>query len=131
MSGGTIVIKPPAEFTQPTNDNVIVGNTCLYGANGGKAFFAGRAGERFGVRNSGAQAVIEGVGDHCCEYMTGGRVVVLGGIGRNFGAGMTGGLAYVLASPLCIEDECILADDDFELRVNDDVRIQRVKTQVA
>lgn len=76
--------------------NVLVGNTCLYGATGGKLFVAGEAGERFAVRNSRAQAVVEGVGDHCCEYMTGGRVVVLGKAGRNFGAGMTGGLAYVL-----------------------------------
>ena len=78
------------------HENVIVGNTCLYGATSGKAFFAGRAGERFAVRNSGAVAVVEGVGDHGCEYMTGGTVVVLGGTGRNFAAGMSGGIAYVL-----------------------------------
>ncbi|MFM8862990.1 MAG: glutamate synthase subunit alpha, partial [Acidimicrobiia bacterium] len=77
-------------------ENVIVGNTCLYGATSGRAFFAGRGGERFAVRNSGATAVVEGVGDHGCEYMTGGRVVVLGPTGRNFGAGMSGGIAYVL-----------------------------------
>src|SRR6185295_12079207 len=76
--------------------NVIVGNTVLYGATSGEAFFSGLAGERFAVRNSGATAVVEGVGDHGCEYMTGGRVVVLGRTGRNFGAGMSGGIAYVL-----------------------------------
>ena len=79
-----------------SQDTPIIGNTCLYGATGGELFAAGRAGERFGVRNSGALAVVEGVGDHCCEYMTGGTVVVLGRSGLNFGAGMTGGFAYVL-----------------------------------
>src|SRR5258707_12928878 len=76
--------------------NTVVGNTILYGGNGGRLFAAGRAGERFGVRNSGATAVVEGVGDHGCEYMTGGTVLVLGETGRNFGAGMTNGVAYVL-----------------------------------
>jgi glutamate synthase (ferredoxin) len=75
---------------------VILGNTCLYGATGGELFALGRAGERFGVRNSGAYAVVEGAGDHCCEYMTGGVIVVLGGTGRNVGAGMTGGVAFLL-----------------------------------
>jgi glutamate synthase (ferredoxin) len=75
---------------------VILGNTCLYGATGGELFANGRAGERFGVRNSGARAVVEGAGDHCCEYMTGGVIVVLGGTGRNVGAGMTGGVAFLL-----------------------------------
>ncbi|HEX5643296.1 MAG TPA: glutamate synthase subunit alpha, partial [Thermoleophilia bacterium] len=78
-------------------DNVIAGNTCLYGATGGRFFAAGRAGERFAVRNSAATAVVEGAGDHCCEYMTGGVVAVLGGVGRNACAGMTGGAAYFLA----------------------------------
>lgn len=95
MAGGEIVIRPPESFTGPSHLNVIVGNTVLYGATGGRFFAAGRAGERFAVRNSGATAVIEGVGDHCCEYMTGGTVVVLGEVGRNFAAGMTGGVAYV------------------------------------
>jgi glutamate synthase domain-containing protein 3 len=76
-------------------DNILVGNVCLYGATGGEAYFRGRAAERFCVRNSGAHAVIEGVGDHGCEYMTGGRVVVLGPTGRNFAAGMSGGIAYI------------------------------------
>jgi glutamate synthase (NADPH/NADH) large chain len=96
MAGGRIVLRPPAAARYATNDTVIVGNTCLYGATGGEFFAAGRAGERFAVRNSGALAVVEGSGDHGCEYMTGGVVVVLGRTGLNFGAGMTGGFAYVL-----------------------------------
>jgi glutamate synthase domain-containing protein 2/glutamate synthase domain-containing protein 1/glutamate synthase domain-containing protein 3 len=96
LSGGTIAILPPAAAGFLAEENVIVGNTVLYGATAGKAFFRGLAGERFGVRNSGARAVVEGVGDHGCEYMTGGRVVVLGPTGRNFAAGMSGGIAYVL-----------------------------------
>lgn len=96
MAGGKIVLRPPHQSTFSSREASIVGNTCLYGATGGKFFAAGRAGERFAVRNSGAHAVIEGAGDHCCEYMTGGLVVVLGATGTNFGAGMTGGLAYVL-----------------------------------
>jgi glutamate synthase (NADPH/NADH) large chain len=95
LSGGVLVVKPPARSTFKANENVIVGNTCLYGATSGKAFFAGRGGERFAVRNSGAIAVVEGVGDHGCEYMTGGTIVVLGPTGRNFAAGMSGGIAYV------------------------------------
>ena len=96
MAGGRIVLHPPKDAGYVARDAVIVGNTCLYGATGGELYAAGRAGERFGVRNSGALAVVEGVGDHCCEYMTGGIVVVLGRTGLNFGAGMTGGFAYVL-----------------------------------
>ncbi len=96
MAGGRIVVRPPAAAGFASQDTPIIGNTCLYGATGGELFAAGRAGERFGVRNSGALAVVEGVGDHGCEYMTGGTVVVLGRSGLNFGAGMTGGFAYVL-----------------------------------
>jgi len=96
LSGGTIVVRPPAGSTFVAEDNVIVGNTVLYGATSGRAFFRGLAGERFAVRNSGAITVVEGVGDHGCEYMTGGRVVVLGPTGLNFAAGMSGGIAYVL-----------------------------------
>jgi len=95
MSGGRIVAVPPEGSTFDANLNVIAGNTCLYGATGGEVFLAGRVGERFGVRNSGCKAVIEGAGDHLCEYMTGGVVVVLGQTGRNVGAGMSGGIAYV------------------------------------
>ena len=96
MGGGEIVVRPPDEARFEWSENVIMGNTVLYGATGGHLFAAGRAGERFAVRNSGARAVVEGVGDHGCEYMTGGVVVVLGPTGRNFGAGMTGGIAFVL-----------------------------------
>ena len=95
MSGGEIVIRPRPEETYIWKDNVIIGNTCLYGATGGHLFAAGRAGERFGVRNSGAIAVVEGLGDHGCEYMTGGLIVCLGKTGFNFGAGMSGGLGFV------------------------------------
>jgi glutamate synthase (NADPH/NADH) large chain len=95
LSGGTLVVRPPRDAPFRPDDQVIVGNTVLYGATSGRAFFNGRAGERFAVRNSGAVAVVEGVGDHGCEYMTGGIVVVLGTTGRNFGAGMSGGMAYV------------------------------------
>ena len=95
LSGGKIVVYPPKESTFEAADNIIVGNVCLYGATGGMAFIRGRAAERFAVRNSGARTVIEGVGDHACEYMTGGSVVVLGPTGRNFAAGMSGGIAYV------------------------------------
>ncbi|MEO0614701.1 MAG: glutamate synthase large subunit [Pseudomonadota bacterium] len=96
MTAGRLVIRPPATARYVPRDTAIIGNTCLYGATGGELFAAGRAGERFAVRNSGATAVIEGAGDHCCEYMTGGVVCVLGDTGVNFGAGMTGGFAYVL-----------------------------------
>src|SRR5207247_4329060 len=92
MSGGRIAIRPPEN---DAGDPVLVGNTCLYGATGGELYCAGRAGERFAVRNSGAVAVVEGAGDHACEYMTNGTVVVLGETGRNLGAGMSGGQAYV------------------------------------
>ena len=95
LSGGRLVIYPPAGSSFVAEDNILVGNVVLYGATAGEAFFRGRAAERFCVRNSGALAVIEGVGDHGCEYMTGGRVVVLGPVGRNFAAGMSGGIAYV------------------------------------
>ncbi|MAI31691.1 MAG: glutamate synthase large subunit [Planctomycetaceae bacterium TMED240] len=95
LSGGRLVVYPPAESSFTAQDNILIGNVCLYGATGGEAFFRGRAAERFCVRNSGARTVIEGVGDHGCEYMTGGRVVVLGPTGRNFAAGMSGGIAYI------------------------------------
>ena len=95
LSGGRIVLTPPADVAFRPEDNIIAGNTLLYGATSGEVFIRGRVGERFCVRNSGAVAVVEGVGDHCCEYMTGGRTVVLGPAGRNFAAGMSGGVAYV------------------------------------
>ncbi len=95
LSGGNLTIYPPKVSTFEAEDHILVGNVCLYGATSGKAFFRGRAAERFCVRNSGAVAVIEGVGDHGCEYMTGGRTVILGPTGRNFAAGMSGGVAYI------------------------------------
>ncbi len=95
MTGGQITIAPPSDALFDSHKNTLLGNTVLYGATGGQLFAAGRAGERFAVRNSGALAVVEGVGDHACEYMTGGMVVVLGETGRNFGAGMSSGIAYV------------------------------------
>ncbi len=96
LSGGKIIVFPPAQASFRAEENIIVGNVALYGATSGEAYIRGMAGERFAVRNSGADAVVEAVGDHGCEYMTGGRVVVLGPTGRNFGAGMSGGIAYVL-----------------------------------
>jgi glutamate synthase (NADPH/NADH) large chain len=125
LSGGILAVRPPARGRYRASENVIVGNTCLYGATSGKAFFAGRAGERFAVRNSGAIAVVEGVGDHGCEYMTGGTVVVLGETGRNFAAGMSGGVAYVLdeertlsgrVSPDMVGLEPLSPEDHDELR---------------
>ena len=95
LSGGTIVIYPPRASNFVAAENILVGNVVLYGATSGRAFLRGRAAERFCVRNAGAQAVVEGVGDHGCEYMTGGRVVILGPTGKNFAAGMSGGIAYV------------------------------------
>jgi glutamate synthase (NADPH/NADH) large chain len=95
LSGGRVIVRTPNEFKENSADNIIVGNTVLYGAIGGEAYFNGVAGERFAVRNSGAIAVVEGTGDHGAEYMTGGTIVVLGDTGRNFAAGMSGGIAYV------------------------------------
>jgi glutamate synthase (ferredoxin) len=121
MHGGEIVIKPPVAIQYDPSENVILGNTCLYGATGGALYALGKAGERFAVRNSKAQAVIEGAGDHCCEYMTGGVVVVLGRVGRNVGAGMTGGLGYFLDQ-----------EGDFPTRVNPEiVKVQRVITEAG
>jgi glutamate synthase (NADPH/NADH) large chain len=96
LSGGRLIVRPPRHASFAAEQNVIIGNVALYGATSGEAFISGVAGERFAVRNSGAHAVVEGVGDHGCEYMTGGRVIVLGATGRNFAAGMSGGIAYVL-----------------------------------
>jgi glutamate synthase (ferredoxin) len=96
LSGGTIIVSPPAGSTFRAEENIIAGNVAFYGATSGTAYIRGMAGERFCVRNSGMDAVVEGVGDHGCEYMTGGTVVILGSTGRNFAAGMSGGIAYVL-----------------------------------
>ena len=119
MAGGKLVIRPFREAKFKSHETAIIGNTCLYGATGGKLFAAGRAGERFAVRNSGVHAVVEGAGDHCCEYMTGGMVAVLGRTGYNFGAGMTGGFAYVLD-----------IDNNFVDKYNNElVEIHRVHTE--
>lgn len=115
MAGGKLVIYPPRESGFKSHETTIIGNTCLYGATGGKLFAAGLAGERFGVRNSGCHAVVEGVGDHGCEYMTGGHVTVLGSTGINFGAAMTGGFAYIF-------DE----NNQFADCINQDIDIQRI-----
>jgi glutamate synthase (NADPH/NADH) large chain len=114
LSGGRIVVYPPAETPIIAEENIIVGNTVLYGAISGECYFRGVAGERFAVRNSGATAVVEGVGDHGCEYMTGGIVVVLGESGRNFAAGMSGGIAYVLDERGDFEQRCNLAMVELE-----------------
>ncbi len=109
LSGGRIIVRPNTDFRGRAVDNIIIGNTVLYGAIEGEAFFNGVAGERFAVRNSGAIAVVEGTGDHGCEYMTGGTVVVLGGTGRNFAAGMSGGIAYVYDPEGDFEAKCNMA----------------------
>jgi glutamate synthase (NADPH/NADH) large chain len=109
LSGGRIVVQPSTKFRGDPKDNIIIGNTVMYGAVGGEAYFRGVGGERFCVRNSGALAVVEGVGDHCCEYMTGGTVIVLGRTGRNFAAGMSGGIAYVLDEDGSFDKSCNLA----------------------
>jgi glutamate synthase (NADPH/NADH) large chain len=114
LSGGRIVIKPPANSGIVPEESIIVGNTVLYGATEGESYFRGIAGERFAVRNSGAIAVVEGSGDHCCEYMTGGIVVVLGRTGRNFAAGMSGGVAYVLDEDGTFEQRCNMAMVELE-----------------
>jgi glutamate synthase domain-containing protein 3 len=114
LSGGRIVVQTPKTVTYPPHENIIVGNTTLYGATGGEAFINGVAGERFAVRNSGASAVVEGIGDHGCEYMTGGLVVVLGKTGCNFGAGMSGGIAYVLDEWQLFDTLCNLDMVDLE-----------------
>jgi glutamate synthase (NADPH/NADH) large chain/glutamate synthase (ferredoxin) len=123
LSGGVLAVRPregmAPEFV--AEENVIVGNTLLYGATGGRAFFRGLAGERFAVRNSGASAVVEGVGDHGCEYMTGGRVIVLGATGRNFAAGMSGGIAYVLDEDGAFADRCNMGMVGFEAPSPEDV----------
>src|ERR1700736_2048175 len=116
LSGGVFAVRPREGMGEHyvAEENVLIGNTVLYGATGGKAFFRGLAGERFAVRNSGAWAVVEGVGDHCCEYMTGGRVVVLGPTGRNFAAGMSGGVAYVLDEDGSFASRCNMGMVGFE-----------------
>ncbi|HTU84733.1 MAG TPA: glutamate synthase large subunit [Solirubrobacteraceae bacterium] len=125
LSGGVVSVRPPEKHRFRAEENMIVGNTVLYGATAGRAFFRGLAGERFAVRNSGAQTVVEGVGDHGCEYMTGGRVVVLGRTGRNFAAGMSGGIAYVYDFDRRFEGRCnleLVDLDELAAEDNDEVR---------
>ncbi len=130
LSGGRIIVYPPAESgIGKAEDNIIVGNTVLYGAIAGECFFRGVAGERFCVRNSGATAVVEGVGDHGCEYMTGGVVVVLGPTGRNFAAGMSGGIAYVLSENGDLEDYCNMAQVELEPVLEDDESLELTEHQ--
>lgn len=114
LSGGRLVVYFPKSATYPADENILIGNTVLYGATGGEAFFSGMAGERFAVRNSGAITVVEGVGDHGCEYMTGGRAIILGKTGRNFAAGMSGGIAYVYDEEGTFESHCNLSMVDLE-----------------
>jgi glutamate synthase (ferredoxin) len=108
MSGGKVIVYPDRRSTYKAEDNIIIGNTTFYGAISGSAYIRGRAGERFCIRNSGLHAVVEGVGDHGCEYMTGGRVVVIGRTGKNFAAGMSGGIAYVLDTDGDFRNKCNL-----------------------
>ena len=114
LSGGKIVVYPPQNGSLEGDDNIIAGNVCLYGATAGECYLRGVVAERFGVRNSGVLAVVEGVGDHGCEYMTGGRVVILGKTGRNFAAGMSGGIAYILDEAGTFESRCNLGMVDLE-----------------
>ncbi|MEY6431521.1 glutamate synthase large subunit [Thioalkalicoccus limnaeus] len=130
LSGGRLIIYPPAQSgIAKAAENIIVGNTVLYGAIGGECFFRGVAGERFCVRNSGATAVVEGVGDHGCEYMTGGIMVCLGPTGRNFAAGMSGGIAYVLDEDGTFEDRCNLAMVELEPIADEDAALEALDHQ--
>jgi glutamate synthase (NADPH) large chain len=127
LSGGKIIVYPPVTGSTDLQRQVLIGNVALYGATSGEAYINGLAGERFAVRNSGAHAVVEGVGDHGCEYMTGGRVVVLGRVGRNFAAGMSGGIAYVLDLDGTFADKCNQALVDLEqLDVQDESEVRRL-----
>jgi glutamate synthase domain-containing protein 3 len=122
LSGAKLIIRPPEDATFIAEENILIGNVAFYGATRGEAYIRGRAGERFCVRNSGVHAVVEGIGDHGCEYMTGGSVVVLGPTGRNFAAGMSGGIAYVLdETGDFIENRCNPEMVDFDPLTNDDI----------
>jgi glutamate synthase (NADPH/NADH) large chain len=129
LSGGRIIIHPPAESKLVAEDNIIAGNTVMYGAIEGECYFNGVAGERFAVRNSGATAIVEAVGDHGCEYMTGGIVVVLGSTGRNFAAGMSGGIAYVLDEDNTFEQRCNLSMVDLEPIESEDLSLEKMAHQ--
>lgn len=129
LSGGKIIVYPPKMSRFKAENNIIIGNVCLYGATSGKAYFSGIAAERFCVRNSGAIAVVEGVGDHGCEYMTGGRAIILGTTGRNFAAGMSGGIAYVFDEKHDFKSKCNMEMVDLE-RVTDYSEIQWLKSVI-
>lgn len=129
MSGGSIILTPPANASFNPWENVIVGNTVLYGATGGEVYIYGIAGERFGVRNSGATAVVEGIGEHGCEYMTGGKVVVLGHTGNNFAAGMSGGIAFIYNESEMFESRCNLDMVDLEI-VWEDEDVKQLRTLI-
>jgi glutamate synthase (NADPH/NADH) large chain/glutamate synthase (ferredoxin) len=142
LSGGVLAVRPREGMGEHFRaaQNVVIGNTVLYGATSGRAFFCGLAGERFAVRNSGAWTVVEGVGDHGCEYMTGGRVVVLGPTGRNFAAGMSGGVAYVLDEERAFAKRCNMGmvgfeapspEDAIELRAMIEEHLRRTGSAVA
>ena len=129
LSGAKLVIKVPYKSTLKPEENVITGNVTLYGATSGEAYINGKAGERFCVRNSGAHAVVEGIGDHGCEYMTGGVAVILGEVGRNFGAGMSGGIAYVFDEKKTFKNQCNTADLNL-LKVDEDQDIAQLRVLI-
>jgi glutamate synthase (NADPH/NADH) large chain len=129
LAGGRLVVKPPKNSGIVPEESIIVGNTVLYGAIAGECYFRGVAGERFAVRNSGAIAVVEGTGDHCCEYMTGGIVVVLGKTGRNFAAGMSGGVAYVLDEDGSFKSRCNMSMVELEPVPEEEELMRRVHNQ--
>lgn len=130
LSGGKIIVFPPRHSSFVPEENIIVGNVCFYGATSGEAYIRGIAGERFAVRNSGVNAVVEGVGDHCCEYMTGGNIVVIGSTGRNFAAGMSGGVAYVLEDKEKFDINCNQNDVGIEALVEDE-DVEAVKNMLT
>ncbi|MNV37989.1 Ferredoxin-dependent glutamate synthase 1 [compost metagenome] len=130
LSGGKLIVKPSPKATFAAEENIIIGNTAFYGATSGEAYINGIAGERFAVRNSGVNVVVEGVGDHGCEYMTGGRVVVLGGTGRNFAAGMSGGIAYVYDPDNTFVNRCNLEMVLLE-RVEDQSEAEELRGMIA
>ena len=121
LSGGKLIIYPPADSSFIPNENIILGNVALYGATDGEAYFRGIAAERFCVRNSGASVVVEGIGDHGCEYMTGGKAVILGPTGRNFGAGMSGGIAYIYNDKGNFEENCNSETFELETLLDEDL----------
>ena len=123
LSGAKLIVYPDAKATYTPEENIIIGNTAFYGATSGEAFIRGKAGERFAVRNSGANVVTEGVGDHGCEYMTGGTVVILGSTGRNFAAGMSGGIAYVYNSSGNFAQNCNTEMVDLETLNTEDAKL--------